>query len=72
MSDKYIVTLTVDMEVEADHFMDAKDKAIAKVELCEGVECVTATCAKVADTEECLINAYWETCKACGFCEKEE
>ena len=72
MSDKYIVTLTVDMEVEAEHFMDAKAKAIAKLEFCEGVECATAISAKIADTEECLINTYWETCKECGFCEKRE
>ena len=52
MSDKYIVTLTVDMEVEADSFMDAKAKAIAKLEFCEGVECATAISAEAADIEE--------------------
>ena len=67
--DKYLVTLQVAIEVEAESFFHAKEKALKKVNIRDGIRAI----AVEAEIEEgCHFMDFAEDCENCGFCKKEE
>lgn len=67
--DKYLVTLEVAIEVEAESFFHAKEEALKKINIRDGIRAIVV---ETEIEEGCQFMGFAEDCENCGFCEKEE